>query len=424
MRGSAAAVGPRREDRAGLQIALYSHDTMGIGHLRRNLRIAQHLAIATSPACIMLITGAREAGCFPIPPGVDCLTLPSLRKDEQGQYCTRSLGITLERLIQLRSVSLAAALKAFDPDLLIVDKVPRGALNELDPALEILRGCGRTKCVLGLRDVLDDPATVRREWKQQQAHQALHEYYDAIWIYGDPHVYDPVREYGWAVELPLAVRYAGYLNPYDDHQDLSKPAAETTDQWGLPPGPLALCVVGGGQDGAALAAAFCDARLPPDMNGVIVTGPFMPADLRESVCFRSAGRPRFRVLEFVADLERLMRSADRVISMGGYNTVCEVLALGKPALIVPRVKPRREQLIRAMRLCELNLVDVLLPDALTPAALSEWLWRELPSRPPAREHIDFRGLTRLPDFVQELIASSPVLPAAPRMNMEYSHVTS
>ena len=48
--------------------------------------------------------------------------------------------------------------------------------------------------------------------------------------------------------------------------------------------------------------------------------------------------------------------------MGGYNTYCEILSFDKPALIVPRVQPREEQLIRARRAAELGLIEMLLPE--------------------------------------------------------------
>ena len=70
-----------------------------------------------------------------------------------------------ERLIlALRRSALRSALGAFQPDVLIVDHAPRGALGELEPALQYLRDHGRTRCVLGLRDVLEHPETLRREW--------------------------------------------------------------------------------------------------------------------------------------------------------------------------------------------------------------------------------------------------------------------
>ncbi len=93
--------------------------------------------------------------------------------------------------------------------------------------------------------------------------------------------------------------------------------------------------------------------------------------------------------------------------MGGYNTICEVLSFRKPALIVPRVKPRREQLIRAERLQALGLVDLLHPADLTPGALSEWLANGHRRPALARRHIDLNGLTRVPQLLEELLATTP-----------------
>jgi predicted glycosyltransferase len=89
--------------------------------------------------------------------------------------------------------------------------------------------------------------------------------------------------------------------------------------------------------------------------------------------------------------------------MGGYNTVCEILSFEKPALIVPRVKPRREQLIRAERLQALGLVDVLHPDHLTPGALSAWLVREPRPVERARDRIRLDGLPHLPRLLGEVL---------------------
>src|SRR5262245_57126309 len=205
-----------RERVAGIRaprprVALYSHDTMGIGHMRRNLLIAQALAGGPDPAVVLLIAGAREVNAFGVPSGVDCISLPALNKEGKGQYQSRHLDLSLGELIALRAGTIAAALEAFDPDVLIIDKVPRGAVNELDRALHCLAQKGRTHCVLGLRDVLDDPATVRREWVDAGNDEVIRNYYDAIWVYGDPAVYDPAAEYGFAPEIATKVRFTGYL---------------------------------------------------------------------------------------------------------------------------------------------------------------------------------------------------------------------
>jgi predicted glycosyltransferase len=389
------------------RIALYSHDTMGIGHMRRNLLIAQTLAHAPVPAAILLIAGAHEVNAFGVPPGVDCLTLPSLRKEGNGHYQARRLDLSLHELIALRSRTIAAALEAFQPDVFIVDKVPRGAVGELDASLSYLRSDGLTRCVLGLRDVLDDPDTIRREWREAANEDAIESYYDAVWIYGDPAVYDPVRAYQWQAELAAKVRYTGYLD-----QRLRTHFAEIDGAELLPPlvgsrDRLVLCLLGGGQDGVALAETFAQADFPRGTTGVIVTGPFMPEDVQLRLRRRAGQQPQLRVLRFVTDSDLLLDRADCVVAMGGYNTVCDVLSFEKPALIVPRVKPRQEQLIRAERLRDLGLLEMLHPDDLTSRALTDWIRREGRARPPVRERIHLDGQTNLPRLLGEVLAVPP-----------------
>src|SRR5262249_57656689 len=124
-------------------------------------------------------------------------------------------------------------------DVLIVDKVPRGALRELDAALDCLRARGRTRCVLGLREVLDEPAAVDGEWRDTGSEEAVRTHYDAVWVYGDPAVYDPVREYGFSLAVAAKVHYTGYLDQRVRLQ-LPPPPGGLADDPGLPPGPLVL----------------------------------------------------------------------------------------------------------------------------------------------------------------------------------------
>jgi len=140
---------------------------------------------------------------------------------------------------------------------------------------------------------------------------------------------------------------------------------------------------------------------------VIVTGPYMPGKAGQRLRQSAQGRPCLKVLEFVPEPAPLINCADRVIAMGGYNTMCEVLSFQKHALIVPRVNPKPEQWIRAERMRQLGLIDVLHPDKLSPRALTEWLARELGPPPPSRSRVDFGGLNRIPDLLAELLGASP-----------------
>jgi len=232
-----------------------------------------------------MIAEAREASVFKMPNGVDCLTLPALRKDFDGQSNPRYLDISVQELIAIRANVIRATIEAFEPDVLIVDHLPRGALRELEPTLEYLRLRGHTRCLLGLRDVLEDPVTMNREWSSAANEDAIRDYYDAVWVYGDPNVYDLVSEYHLPPDIAAKVCYTGYLD-----QRMRLKLVETnngiqpTDVLKLPPGRLALCLVGGGQDGAHLAEASMQADLPQKTNGVIVRRAHICQSRFRSVC--------------------------------------------------------------------------------------------------------------------------------------------
>jgi len=389
-----------------IRIALYSPGTVGLGHLRRNLLIAQVLAESGLQSNTLLLTEAREASAFvnAMPPGTDCLTLPGISKGPDGVCKPRNLDLPLKEVISLRAKTIRASLKQFDPDLFIVDNLPRGAYRELDPALKQLKAVGRTRCVLGLRDVLDDPWAMHEAWFRWRNEEAIKDYYDAIWVYGDPAIYNMVEEYRFPESIASKVHFVGYLDQRKRMTFATPDGFDLLQSLSLPKGRLMLCLVGGGQDGERLAEAFSEAQLPGDSCGVIIAGPFMPAPVYHHLCECAAqDESRLRVLRFINEPTTFLSRADRVVTMGGYNTVCEVLSFRKRALIVPRVGPRREQSIRAERLKNLGLVDTLEAEDLTAEAVSQWLARDLPPLE-IEGRVNFDGLDRLQALVQEVLA--------------------
>ena len=398
LRDASTRPGPQLAPAA--RIVLYSHDTMGLGHVRRNLAIAGGVAEADFHASTLLVCGAREAGALAMPRGVDCITLPGLRKELDGQYDARSLDVSLRDLIDLRARTIDSVLASFRPDVLIVDNVPRGACGELERSLVRLRREGRTRCVLGLRDVLDDAASVRKEWAARGNRSAIAAWYDAVWIYGDPTLLDPVVEYDLGPEVAAKAHYVGYL-------DRTRP--EQPAQTHVPEGPFVLCLVGGGQDGFEVAEAFAHARMPDGLQRVLVTGPFMPLEQRRGIEQLAATDPSLIVHTFLDEPTALLARAEAVVCMGGYNTVNEVLSYSTPALVVPRVAPRLEQLVRATRLRDLGLVDLLLPTDLTPRAITSWLAGRH-SRRRSSHRLDLDGLRRIPQLLRDLLTPPVIVP--------------
>ena len=386
-----------------VRIVLYSHDTMGFGHMRRSLLIAQALVRGGREATVLLVCGSVQASSFAIPPGIDCLTLPALRKSGDGTYDSRRLNVELAEIVNLRSQTIRAAVGAFRPDMFVTDNVPRGALRELDPVLEDLAASG-VPCVLGLRDVLDEPDAVSREWARAGNEQAIRDYYRAVWVYGDPALYDVAAECGFSPEIRQRLRYLGYLDQRQRLASASRDAFPSLPS-PVPHEPFALCTVGGGQDGLELADAFARSKAPPGVRRLLLAGSEMDADSRCQLHEKARHDPDLTVLDFVREPAHLVKRAGCMVTMGGYNTVCEAVSFRKRALVVPRITPRREQLIRAERFRERGLLDLLHPQALVPAAVSSWVERNFGR--PGCGRVDLGGLRRLRVAAREVLGRLP-----------------
>lgn len=361
------------KSRSGPRILLYSHDTFGLGHLRRSRALAAALTAADPTASALILTGSPVAGRFAFPERVDHVRLPGVTKLSDGSYVSLALGMDIDDVTDLRSSLIRTTADSYRPDLLIVDKEPTGFRGELLPTLEDLLTCPRTSCVLGLRDVLDEQDVLLAEWDRKGAVAATDAYYDEIWVYGPRSFYDPTAGLPIARETRQRMHWTGYLR----RQALEKAP--------IPDEPYILVTPGGGGDGAnmvdlVLSAYELDPNLGPQAQ--LVYGPFLSGDTRAKFDARvEALNGRVIANGFESRIEQLYKGAQGVVCMGGYNTFCEVLSFDCRAVIVPRTIPRKEQFIRAERAEQMGLVAMLTETRgeLTPAAMAEAI-RQLPTQ--------------------------------------------
>jgi predicted glycosyltransferase len=339
------------------RIFIYSHDSFGLGHLRRCRTIAHSLVENFKQLSVLILSGSPIIGSFDFRARVDFVRVPGVIKLRNGEYTSLNLHLDIRETMSMRASIIQHTAEEFDPDVFIVDKEPVGLRGELLQTLKTLKRRG-TRIILGLRDVMDEPRLLEPEWQRKKAVPALREFYDEIWVYGLPQICDPLE----GIALPESVRkkmvYTGYL-----HREVAA--------HGAPPRlpdivnkPFLLVTTGGGGDGEGLVdwvlrAYEHDPLLP--YPALLVLGPFMQAERQAEFMDRAAKLKRVDAITFHGHLEALVARAAGVVAMGGYNTFCEVLSLDKRALIVPRTKPRLEQFIRASRAAEIGLVSML-PD--------------------------------------------------------------
>lgn len=385
------------------KVLLYSHDTYGLGNIRRTLLLAETLANLYPMGAHLVVTGSSVAAAYPFPDAVDTVKLPSLRRVAAGTYAPRSLPGWGDEVRRTRVGILTRTLEDFAPDLVIVDKCPGGVEGELLPALARLRERRpRVRVVLGLRDILDDSATTRSMIRSDGWFEKLDAFYDEVWIFGCRDVFDPIVEYGLS-GLAAKLHFCGYLaRP-------TKPLAKREGR------PRVVVAAGGGGDGACLHDAYLrDLAEEPgagNLDSTLLLGPEMSHADRQRLKTRYGGLPGVRFLDFCPDPLPHYAEADVVVSMAGYNTVCELLSLGSRSILVPRCVPVSEQLIRARRLAARGCTRVLEPVELTPGRLLSEVWETIDSTAP-RGRVDLDGLRRVEARVASLLSPNAFLARA------------
>ena len=358
------------------RVLIYSHDSFGLGHLRRCRAIAHALVDNHPEMSVLILSGSPIIGSFDFRSRVDFVRIPGVIKLRNGDYTSHSLHIHVEDTLALRSSIIRHTAETFDPDLFIVDKEPLGLRGEVRDTLEMLKARG-VPVVLGLRDVMDDPLLLAQEWERKNAIPALRDLYDEVWVYGLPQVCNPLEK----IDLPQSVHhktvYTGYLRREADSN-----ARAATHEAPIE-GPYLLVTAGGGGDGEALidwVLRAYELGEPMALPALVVLGPFMPSDAQSIFLDRVGQLSNVEAITFDPGIEALIQQAVGVVAMGGYNTFCEILSFDKPALIVPRSVPRREQLIRAQRADDLGLAKCLEADEPRDARLMATALRHLPQQ--------------------------------------------
>ena len=371
---------PTRSRLDNARVLIYSHDTFGLGHLRRCRAIAHELVGRFKGISVLILSGSPVIGSFEFRARVDFVRIPGVIKLKDGSYTSLGLHIDLDQTMALREAIIRQTAKVFNPDLFLVDKEPLGLEGEVNNTLQMLRHSG-ARTVLGLRDVMDDPGALRVEWERKDVLPALLDLYDEIWVYGLKEFYHPLQGLDLPPEIHRKTVFTGYLK---------RPSVEDTFVQHIDK-PYILISPGGGKDGEemvelALQALQLSRHL--DIAVLVVLGPFMDEEKRTQFKRHSESVPNMTVLDYHPRIESLIENADGLITMGGYNTFCEILSFDKPAIVLPRSEPRTEQLIRARRASELGLITMLEP-AQSSAANLQPLLENLTAQP--------RPATKLPN---------------------------
>ncbi len=391
-------------------VLLYAQDTRGLGHINRTVTIARHLLAAHPDLVAYIATKSRITSNFTLPERCDYIKLPTRLTPGTAPQTTDEIEAAKECFRKIRSQILKAAALALSPELVLVDHEPLGSAGEFRDGLYALKAQSpSTRFVFGLRDIMDDAARINALWKELGVYDALENLYDGIAVYGSRRLYDVAEAYAIPASVRCKLHYCGFVV-----RDLPSRNGQFVRQHHELPakGPLVFATVGSGYDGYPVLEATVEAlerlqRHIPDLLAIIVTGPFMPPEQQAALQARAS--PTCRVVP-QADSFQLMAAADAIVSMGGYNSVCEALAVARPLVIVPRATHKIEQQIRAETLAAHGLARSVHPSELSGESLAEALaWalgcdRQAHARRVHELIPSFDGAARLTDYLSQWLA--------------------
>jgi predicted glycosyltransferase len=387
-----------------VKVLTYNSSARGSGQFVRSLKIAEVVAASFRDArCVILAGNSRVERA--VPARTTIVELPEIRKSTDGNYLLRPTnrgGSTppsgnLAEAFAERARIIQSTIDEFEPDVFLVDSRPAGLNDELRETLGRLSSTPRCRTVLMLRDIVDDPALVNRRWQEQGTYRLIDEAYDRVVIFGEEKIFDAIDAYELST-LRAKVSYLGYLGSPGSRD----PDRETGQNAGV--SERVLVTVGGGFDGGGIIETVCDYIRRESAGGgrlrftVVLGGnsTLAAAGLFE----RHPGISRnTEILGHVRSLDRLIAEADVVVSMGGYNTIVELMQRGKKIIAIPRSHSGAEQGLRISLLS--GVYDGMwgLPEReLTAEGLERSVRIALGSHCPRRP-LEANGATNLAEFL-------------------------
>lgn len=398
-----------------LKVLLYSHDSVGLGHLRRNLAIASAITTTFPNARILILTGSPCEKQFKLPKNTDLIKIPSISKDTEGRYVTLNFSGSLEDTLKFRSKMILEAFRLFEPGLVIMDHQLTGLKGE---GLDMLRAAKKkgVLTIFGLRDIKDSPEVVTQNWNTDDNRWALNECYDRVCVYGMQEIFDPGVEYAPCLDKVKHIDFTGYIVPsYKKSLKNLLPGARKK----------VLVTFGGGSDGAHQAKRYLDALTTGHAcwDSHIITGPLMATEDRRRIR-KQANKLEplgsVKLYRFHNNVPALLQQVDAVVSMAGYNSCVEILQSGVPSVLLPRSFPRKEQLIRATRFAELGWAEVIPEADPDPRQLFSAVESAVASPRRKRSDVDLNGLNTLCRIIVKQLQTAGLVENVPQSTQPFS----
>ncbi len=381
-------------------VLLYVQHLLGIGHLRRSLRIVE--ALVRKGVRVTLISGGEPFPSLACTSAERVIQLPPIRALDAGfKALVDGTGRPIDD--ELRAARRSALLAAFgdeQPDALLIEAFPFGRRAfrfELDGLIKAARARRpRPLLLCSLRDIVVLPTDPRRPG---EIVDRVRNDFDFVLVHGDPAFIPLEDSFPLASEISDKLIYTGYIA----EAQVAGDAATAEETAGVD--EVVVSVGGGAVGGALLRTAIETQRggCLPKLRWRLLAGPNLP---EPEFAALAAGLPEGVVIErYRPDFPQMLRRCRVSVSQAGYNTVLDILAAGAAAVVVPFASGHEtEQSLRAERLAARGVLELVPENQLSPERLASAIDRAIFARS-ATIAIDTEGARRSAELIADLIRS-------------------
>ena len=389
------------------RIMIYCQHLAGMGHLIRSAEIIRSL-VKDFQVCF--VNGGQPVPEFGLPAEAEAVYLPGLWQDGRDLKPVDE-SQSLEAVKTRRKQILLEVFDRFQPDCLITECFPFSKVKlefELIPLLERTQASARpVRVICSLRDlIMTQPlSTKARAKREARVCELIGQYYDAILFHSDANFLRLENCFPNIDALKCDIIYTGYVaqSPPEQQPLTAEDIAALND-----PAPAIVASVGGGRHGYPLLNALFEAssllaRTHPHQIYAFA-GPFMPEEEFSQLQQAAANRPTVTLRRFTARLIDYLEKADLSVSLGGYNTTMNLLRTQVRSLVLPSLAKgqNNEQSIRAGKLAELGVLDLLEPDDLDAERLTRIITTCL-SKAPVPYQFDLQGADNTARLIKAML---------------------
>jgi predicted glycosyltransferase len=377
-------------------VLFYVQHLLGIGHLRRSLRIADGLA--REGIGVTLVSGGEPLSGLACASATRFIQLAPIRArdpgfkelvDGEGQPIGQTLRDT-------RRATLLTAFEITQPDAVLIEAFPFGRRSfrfELD-ALIAAAGSRRPRpfVLCSLRDIVVAPEDATRH---REIVDRIRADFDFVLVHGDPTFISLEESFPLASEIADQLIYTGYVT--DEADGEPDHALGTGD---------VVVSAGGGAVGGALLSTALETQRRGCLAGArwhLLAGPNLPDAEFAALASRL---PKGVFLErYRRDFSQMLRRCRVSVSQAGYNTVLDIIGARIPAVVVPFASGREtEQSLRAERLAARGVFELVRESELSPTRLAHAIGRAI-DRGPGPIAIDTKGVPRTAALIAGMIRS-------------------